>query len=399
MKRYSIGEVCSILDVPAHTLRYWEQEIELLRPIKNDGGHRSYTEADLQLLFRLKYLLYTRKFTVPGAREQLLADTGTPRSGLVAPIREIRSDLFGLLNTIQTMQLHRSRRNELPEVFQLRTDAAHLERVWRRTEPARRSFLSRELEQMPDFWVDHVRRLCAPGRLLNDTTRTQVRPTIQRSQLENQTLEPVDEHIRRGKIAVLWFPRSREDVEQAFDSYLSDHVSALYVGAFPDEHATLESFNRRRPTGLHMRYLPRYRLPVLSPDGHLQVDEQGSVKTAGSILAEAFACATLPQVRSQLMHSGAGTTGIIVGSPPRQVDLDIVAWHRQNHGSLSCSVRVSGTRMSLAGPVWCDLAFLSQAARSSGPAVQDGTAKTETVPDLRPGTLIHRAAVSHIIRL
>ena len=64
MMKFSIGGVCRILGVKPHVVRYWEQEIGVLSPEKDIAGRRVFTSGDLQLLFRIKYLVHERKYTV-----------------------------------------------------------------------------------------------------------------------------------------------------------------------------------------------------------------------------------------------------------------------------------------------------------------------------------------------
>lgn len=396
MKRYSIGEVCSILDVPAHTLRYWEQEIDILRPKKDDGGRRSYTEADLQLLYRLKYLLYTRKFTLSGAKHQLIADSNPGRTGHVGPVRELRSDLFALLNTVQSLKLDASMRSELPELYRTRSDAPHLERVWRQTDPHKRLALSRALDTMPDYWVDHVKRLSAPGRLLNDTRQAVVRPTVKMQSLSSTSAESVLTDMRAGSVSILWVPRTADDIARGIDSRVLDQVPMIYVAADGEKTDMLDAIRRRRPLGSRIRYISSYEIPVLSPDGHLQVDTEGTIRTVPSVLPRALVCATLPQVRAQLMNCGVSTLGLLVGSLPDDLDHRPVALHKKTHASLTIAVRKREGRVSLSGPLWCDLGFLGQASRRAYTDLEQQH-PTGTAGDLRIGTIVERAAVSNVV--
>ena len=68
---YSIGEVSEQFAVPAHVLRYWEQEFPQLRPKKSKSGNRLYQEKDLRTIERIKNLLYEKRFTIAGARSQI----------------------------------------------------------------------------------------------------------------------------------------------------------------------------------------------------------------------------------------------------------------------------------------------------------------------------------------
>jgi len=71
---YRIGEVEQITEVPAYVLRYWESEFKLLRPKKNPAGQRVYRKRDLELVQRIRTLLYDERLTLEGAKKRLLAE-------------------------------------------------------------------------------------------------------------------------------------------------------------------------------------------------------------------------------------------------------------------------------------------------------------------------------------
>ena len=71
-KRYfTIGEVSELCGVKPHVLRYWEQEIPTLQPVKTPTGHRLYRREDIDTVLEIKRLLYEEGFTVAGARRHL----------------------------------------------------------------------------------------------------------------------------------------------------------------------------------------------------------------------------------------------------------------------------------------------------------------------------------------
>jgi len=87
---YRIGEVEEIAGVPAYVLRYWESEFKLLRPKKNPAGQRLYRRRDLELVQRIKTLLYDERLTLEGARKRLLAESRrSPTSQLELGMREV----------------------------------------------------------------------------------------------------------------------------------------------------------------------------------------------------------------------------------------------------------------------------------------------------------------------
>lgn len=53
---YSIKEVRKIVDLPLSTLRYWESQFEQLSPYKDEHGNRYYTEKDIELIKRIKFI-------------------------------------------------------------------------------------------------------------------------------------------------------------------------------------------------------------------------------------------------------------------------------------------------------------------------------------------------------
>ena len=91
---YKIGEVCRIVGVPAHVLRYWESEFPSVAPPKNRGGQRTYRPKDIELLLRVRKLLYEEGFTIAGARRQLSGGKPAgPAAGKVeVPVPAIRPE-------------------------------------------------------------------------------------------------------------------------------------------------------------------------------------------------------------------------------------------------------------------------------------------------------------------
>ena len=67
-----ISEVAEVVGVKPHVLRYWETQFSMLRPKKNRAGNRMYRPDEVKLLFRIKELLYDRRFTIAGAKRHLL---------------------------------------------------------------------------------------------------------------------------------------------------------------------------------------------------------------------------------------------------------------------------------------------------------------------------------------
>ena len=96
MASYSIGDAERLLRVKIHVIRYWEKEVPLIQPAKDVYGKRMYSDRDLQIFFRLKYLLYERRFTLEGARAQIYRELAGERQDLRGYISALRSELLDL---------------------------------------------------------------------------------------------------------------------------------------------------------------------------------------------------------------------------------------------------------------------------------------------------------------
>jgi DNA-binding transcriptional MerR regulator len=81
MKTFSIGEVEEITGIKSHVLRYWEEVMPSFAPQKDLGNRRAYTMRDIQNIRRLNYLINEKKFTIEGARAQLIAEAGMAHTG------------------------------------------------------------------------------------------------------------------------------------------------------------------------------------------------------------------------------------------------------------------------------------------------------------------------------
>ena len=102
---YRIGEVEAITRVPAYVLRYWESEFKLLRPRKNPAGQRVYRKRDLELVQRIRTLLYDERLTLEGAKKRLLTESrrgteqlqlGLKEAAYAGALRRIRERLTRL---------------------------------------------------------------------------------------------------------------------------------------------------------------------------------------------------------------------------------------------------------------------------------------------------------------
>lgn len=78
---YTIGEVSNLLGEKPHVIRYWETEFSFLRPRREKGRIRKYTQENVELLRRIQDLLHNQRFTIEGARLKLKEERRRIRAG------------------------------------------------------------------------------------------------------------------------------------------------------------------------------------------------------------------------------------------------------------------------------------------------------------------------------
>jgi DNA-binding transcriptional MerR regulator len=108
---FKIGEVSELLGLEPYVLRYWESEFPVLSPKKSGTGHRLYRRKDVELLLRIKHLLYEKRFTIEGARQSLQASAKAPKPEGAKrvqrelfssdPLPEIRRELEDILKGLK----------------------------------------------------------------------------------------------------------------------------------------------------------------------------------------------------------------------------------------------------------------------------------------------------------
>ena len=107
---FRIGEVAGLLGVEPYVLRYWESEFPSLSPKKSGTGHRLYRRKDVELLLKIKHLLYDKRFTIEGARQTLQEGkksaarrVSREQGDLFAydPLPDIRRELVSILDILK----------------------------------------------------------------------------------------------------------------------------------------------------------------------------------------------------------------------------------------------------------------------------------------------------------
>ena len=110
----TISEVSADLDVPQHVLRFWESKFTPVRPLKRGGGRRYYRPEDVDLLRRIRNLLYTDGYTIKGVQrllreghgklepETVGAGAGTAPVGGRASLENVLTDLVEIRDLLRT---------------------------------------------------------------------------------------------------------------------------------------------------------------------------------------------------------------------------------------------------------------------------------------------------------
>lgn len=118
---FKIGEVCDIVDVQAHVLRYWETEFPQLSPQKNRSGQRSYRRRDVEIAVRIKELLYEDEYTISGARKKLQAELRESSRLKIVPNQPARE------NYIQPVEKPAPEIEDLEEIEDIESDFEEIE--------------------------------------------------------------------------------------------------------------------------------------------------------------------------------------------------------------------------------------------------------------------------------
>lgn len=103
MANYSIGQVEELTGIKSHVLRYWEEVIPGFAPQKDFGGRRVYSQKEVDMINRLNFLINEKKFTIEGARDQIIAESQivSENFDIMQDIHEIRQSLSEALLTIK----------------------------------------------------------------------------------------------------------------------------------------------------------------------------------------------------------------------------------------------------------------------------------------------------------
>jgi len=96
-RSYEAQEVLRLLGVKAHVLRYWEQSLPLIRPRRNESGHRVWSAAQVRMLLRIRHLVLRRGMSVAAAGNAILYEAEPGPADTKARLESLRAGLITLL--------------------------------------------------------------------------------------------------------------------------------------------------------------------------------------------------------------------------------------------------------------------------------------------------------------
>lgn len=76
---FRVNEVCRLTDTQPYVLRFWESEFPQLAPEHGKGSSPVYKKDAVELIFRIKQLLYEEEYTIAGARQVLSGENDQPQ--------------------------------------------------------------------------------------------------------------------------------------------------------------------------------------------------------------------------------------------------------------------------------------------------------------------------------
>ena len=99
---YSIGEVAGMLEVPVSTVRFWENEFDILKPMKNKKCNRLFTQDDLKNLRIIHHLVKEEGMTLSGAKKKVTEkwDETDNKFEINESLQKIKSILLDIRDSI-----------------------------------------------------------------------------------------------------------------------------------------------------------------------------------------------------------------------------------------------------------------------------------------------------------
>lgn len=109
-QKFRIGQLAQRLGIERFVVRFWEKEFGI-KGFRSEGGQRFYDEKDLKKFLLIKDLLYTKGFTIAGAKKHMKDNKSSAQ--------KVLNEAHIIASSITTMEAdeseQRKKRTELPE--------------------------------------------------------------------------------------------------------------------------------------------------------------------------------------------------------------------------------------------------------------------------------------------
>ena len=103
---YRIGDVADILGIPASTLRFWEKEFTIIKPVRNAKNTRLYTPKDIETIKMIHYLVKEKGLKLDAAQAMIRRnrDGVSKRFEVIDRLKSIKSQLLHLKKTLEEVK-------------------------------------------------------------------------------------------------------------------------------------------------------------------------------------------------------------------------------------------------------------------------------------------------------
>lgn len=90
---FKASDVCEMAQLQPYMLRTWESEFPGLGQVPAGGGPRVYRRADVEMVLRIRQLVFNEGLTLAGARRRLEEEAEPPQSIASFAVDDVLDDL------------------------------------------------------------------------------------------------------------------------------------------------------------------------------------------------------------------------------------------------------------------------------------------------------------------
>ena len=103
---YRIGDVAEILDIPASTLRYWEKEFTIIKPMRSAKNIRLYTPKDIETIKMIYFLVKEKGLKLDAAQAMIRRnrDGVSKRFEVIERLKTVKQQLLALSAALAAVQ-------------------------------------------------------------------------------------------------------------------------------------------------------------------------------------------------------------------------------------------------------------------------------------------------------